>query len=89
MPGDNTPAAEPPQAAPPLPGQAWDPIHNGIRPSVRCVGATIVLKWPRGRCVVRTILLDVEDDASLDARMQSALSLARATGGHVTCGNTQ
>ena len=34
---------------------------------------------------MRTILLHVEDDASLDARMQSALSLARATSGHVTC----
>jgi nucleotide-binding universal stress UspA family protein len=34
---------------------------------------------------VRTILLHVEDDASLDAPMQAALSLARATGGHVTC----
>ena len=34
---------------------------------------------------MRSILLHVEDDASLDARMQTALSLARATSGHVTC----
>jgi nucleotide-binding universal stress UspA family protein len=34
---------------------------------------------------MRTILLHVDDDASLEARMQCALSLARATSGHVTC----
>lgn len=34
---------------------------------------------------MRTILLHVEDDASLDVRIQTALSLARATSGHVTC----
>ena len=34
---------------------------------------------------MRSILLHVEDDASLDARMQTALSLARTTSGHITC----
>lgn len=34
---------------------------------------------------MRSILLHVENDASLGPRMQTALSLARATGGHVTC----
>lgn len=34
---------------------------------------------------MRSILLHVEDDSSLEARMQAALSLARATNGHVTC----
>jgi nucleotide-binding universal stress UspA family protein len=34
---------------------------------------------------MRSILLHVEDDPSLEARMQTALSLARATSGHVTC----
>jgi nucleotide-binding universal stress UspA family protein len=34
---------------------------------------------------MRSILLHVEDNASLEARMQAALSLARATNGHVTC----
>ena len=34
---------------------------------------------------MRSILLHVEDGASLDARLQAALSLAHATNGHVTC----
>lgn len=34
---------------------------------------------------MRSILLHVEDDSSLEARMETALSLARATSGHVTC----
>jgi nucleotide-binding universal stress UspA family protein len=34
---------------------------------------------------MRSILLHAENDASLDSRVQAALSLARATNGHVTC----
>lgn len=34
---------------------------------------------------MRSILLHVEDEQSLDTRMQTALSLARRSSGHVTC----
>ena len=34
---------------------------------------------------IKTILLHVQNDASLDARLQAALSLARATGAHLRC----
>ncbi len=34
---------------------------------------------------MRSILLHVEDLESLETRMQAALSLGRATNGHVTC----
>jgi nucleotide-binding universal stress UspA family protein len=34
---------------------------------------------------MRSILLHVENDASLDVPLQAALSLARATNGHITC----
>src|SRR5688572_5809069 len=34
---------------------------------------------------MRSILLHVEDAESLDTRLHAALSLARATNGHVTC----
>ena len=37
---------------------------------------------------MRSILLHVEDDASLEGRVQTALSLARATNGHITCLHT-
>jgi nucleotide-binding universal stress UspA family protein len=34
---------------------------------------------------MRSILLHVDDDPSLEARLQTALSLARTTNGHITC----
>jgi nucleotide-binding universal stress UspA family protein len=37
---------------------------------------------------MRSILLHVEEDPSLEARIQTALSLARTTSGHVTCLHT-
>ena len=34
---------------------------------------------------MKSILLHVQDDAGLDARLQAALSIVRASGGHLTC----
>ena len=34
---------------------------------------------------MKSVLLHVQDDARLDARLQSALSIVRASGGHLTC----
>ena len=34
---------------------------------------------------MKSVLLHVQDDAGLDARVQAALSIVRASGGHLTC----
>lgn len=39
----------------------------------------------RGGCGVKTVLFHAQDDKSLDARLETALSLARGCGAHLTC----
>ena len=40
---------------------------------------------PAAASTIKTILLHVQNDASLEARLQAGLSLARATGAHLKC----
>lgn len=40
---------------------------------------------PAPPSAIKTILLHIQNDASLEARLQAALSLARATGAHLRC----
>ena len=34
---------------------------------------------------MKSLLLHVQDDAGMEARLQAALAIARATSGHVSC----
>src|SRR5690349_17190430 len=50
--------------------------------------APTVEVWPSKQtdsCTLKTVLLHVQNDPRLQARLQAALSLARGTGAHLKC----
>ena len=50
----------------------------------RVPAADVVSRWAEDSAI-KTILLHIQNDASLEARLRTALSLARATGAHLRC----
>jgi nucleotide-binding universal stress UspA family protein len=60
----------------------WPERHEVF---AQCVSVAFVIRVADRGSQMRSILLHVEDDPSLEARVQTALSLARTTSGHVTC----
>ena len=43
------------------------------------------LEAASNRSTIQSILLHIQDDATLDSRVETALSLARSTGAHLSC----